>query len=114
MSETRGGMSFERETAKLPSGELPYWVAGDGPPALDAASRADGPLADPAELLHELPKVLLGTRVTAGGDELEVVYLRRSVELQKVNGALRLGEDELGRPLPVPMDLALFASNEVL
>lgn len=35
MSEETGvTTTFERSSAKLPSGEIPYWVAGDGPPVL--------------------------------------------------------------------------------
>ncbi len=34
MSEATGVTIFERSSAKLPSGEISYWVAGDGPPVL--------------------------------------------------------------------------------
>ncbi len=34
MSEETGVTTFERACAELPSGALPYWVAGDGPPVL--------------------------------------------------------------------------------
>ncbi len=34
MSEETGVTRFEHRSAELPSGEIPYWVAGDGPPVL--------------------------------------------------------------------------------
>jgi hypothetical protein len=57
-------------------------------------------------VLYELPdKVLLSSSPTPGGEGYTVVYLRQIVERRMVDDFYRLGENEAGQKVPVPMAL---------
>lgn len=79
--------------------------------ALTAPARpVDGSDAD---VVVEFPKQLLETRTLPDG-RVEVLYIRRSVEREVVQGAWALTEDDLGRLQPVPVDLAALSPSELL
>ncbi len=68
---------------------IPY-----APPAVDVG----------AEVVGELPSVLMKTRELPDGD-VEVTYVRRLVERRTTSAVFEQGEDELGQTVVVPADL---------
>ncbi len=75
----------------------------DGAPAAPAS-----PSPVPA-LATELPRILLETRRDPSG-RVEVLYLQPILERETLDGLFEVGIDDLGRPVPTPVDLAWLAS----
>ncbi len=57
------------------------------------------------QVVGEVPaKVLLNSRRQATGEGFEVIYVRQIVERAVVDDLYRFGSDELGQPVPVPVE----------
>lgn len=65
-----------------------------------------------AELLQELPNLLVETRPIPNSDRMEVVFVRRSVQRTVVSDLYSLGRDENGTPFEARVDLARFGSKQ--
>lgn len=65
--------------------------------------------ASATDVVGELSRVVMDTRPTADGRAVEVLYLRRVLERTVVREAFQLAQDELGRPVPMQVDLARFS-----
>jgi hypothetical protein len=67
---------------------------------------ADGHLAE--GVMGELPKLMVQMRQVAGREEIEVLYVRRTIERAFVKKAYTLKVDESGQPFTVPADLTAY------
>jgi len=70
-------------------------------------SPASGPGA--AEVIGELPNVLVETHSTDGKPGVEIIYVRRTIEKKRVDGVYEIQHDDIGRPVPIP---TMLAKNE--
>jgi hypothetical protein len=68
------------------------------------------PAAEPAagHVVGELPRLMVEARPIAGREEIEVIYVRRTLERVLVKKAYQLKLDESGQPFTVPADLTAY------
>jgi len=66
------------------------------------------PAEDADNVVGELPRLMVQARPIAGREEVEVIYVRRTVERVLVKKAYRLKVDESGQPFTVPADLTAY------
>ena len=59
-------------------------------------------------VVGELPRLMVQARSIAGREEVEVIYIRRTLERVLVKKAYRLVVDESGQPFTVPADLTAY------
>jgi hypothetical protein len=62
-------------------------------------------------IITELPARMLEIESAEGGG-MVVYYVRQLLERERVNEMYHYGEDELGRPMPVPIDFASFSVTD--
>lgn len=67
-----------------------------------------------ADVIRELPMIIVDTKLAEGGQGYEVVYLRRVLESRRVNEVLELAPDETGAFVPIPADSAHLQRSEAL
>lgn len=87
-------------SAPDPSG-LAELVNVDAPTAEPAATNAD-------HIVGELPRLMVQARPIAGREEVEVIYVRRTLQRVLVKGAYHVKVDESGQPFTVPADLTAY------
>jgi len=87
------------------------WVGMPSPPPI--ADAEVPPEAAAAELVGELPSVLMETRELPDGGGVEVTYLRRLIERRTTAAVFEHAEDELGEPIVVPADLTQHLPQEL-
>jgi len=63
---------------------------------------------NPEDVVGELPTLMVQARPIAGREEVEVIYIRRTVERALVKNAYQLKVDESGQPFTVPADLTAY------
>jgi hypothetical protein len=63
-------------------------------------------------IIRELPPVTIELKKTDSG--ADVVFVRRLLERARVDDVYRVGQDETGRPVAVPMDLAALTPGQSL
>jgi hypothetical protein len=62
-------------------------------------------------IITELPARMIELESAEDG-EMVVYYIRQLLERERVNEVYRYAEDELGRPLPVPIDFTSFSMTD--
>lgn len=62
-------------------------------------------------VLAELPMVMVESRPLADGQGSDVIYLRQVLERVRVQDVYRMGEDDLGRPTPLPVAPRIQPAN---
>ena len=67
-----------------------------------------------ADVITELPVLIVDTQPAESGDGYEVVYLRRVLETRRVDEVLELRPDDTGQMLPVPVDEARMQRPKIL
>ncbi len=85
--------------------------AGQGAEATGAMFAADDAVADGVladGVLGELPRLMVQVRPIAGREEIEVLYVRRTLERVLVKKAYQLKVDESGQAFTVPADLTRY------
>ncbi len=80
--------------------------AGQGAEATAAMFAADEAVAD--QVMGELPRLMVQVRPIAGREEIEVLYVRRTLERVLVKKAYQLKVDESGHAFTVPADLTSY------
>ena len=80
--------------------------AGQGAEATGAMFTADDAVAD--QVMGELPRLMVQVRPIAGREEIEVLYVRRTLERVLVKKAYQLKVDESGHAFTVPADLTRY------
>ncbi len=80
--------------------------AGQGAEATGAMFAADDAVAD--QVMGELPRLMVQVRPIAGREEIEVLYVRRTLERVLVKKAYQLKVDESGHAFTVPADLTSY------
>jgi hypothetical protein len=64
------------------------------------------------QVLEEIPeRVLIETRPVAGGDGVEVIFIRQFIERTRVHTLYRTGQDEYGRWISLPIEMKAKASD---
>lgn len=63
---------------------------------------------DSGRVLEQLPLQIVESRRRTAGDGYEVLFVRSFVERTSVERAMTLAPDELGRPVPLAVDLAHY------
>jgi len=100
------GRASAPEAARSPTVAAPAAdVAGDADRLLDtylAVGRESG------RVLEQLPLSIVASRRSSSGPGFEVVFVRSFVERTEVDHAMTLAPDEIGRPMPLAVDLAHF------
>lgn len=86
-------------------------AAGNGVES-DAGSEAMVAEEAAADVVGELPKLLVSTTPTADGEQLEVLYVRRVLERSFVRHVYELGTDDLGQPVPNEVSRSWFQQPE--
>lgn len=66
-----------------------------------------------SEILGELPKVLVETRAPENGSGVEVIFVRQVVERARVSGVDELQQDDLGRPVKIPISFSKLTSSKL-
>ena len=85
--------------------------AGPGAEATGAMFAADDAVADDVladSVMGELPRLMVQMRPIAGREEIEVFYVRRTLERVLVKKAYQLKVDESGHAFTVPADLTSY------
>jgi len=109
-----GGLDSSNTLAGGPTGALGAQPVVAGMFPTDGPRLRDGAIVPEADqVLGELPPELISARPVLGGEGVELVYVRRVLERARVDSAWSLGTDELGRPTPVPVDLALLTNADI-
>lgn len=70
--------------------------------------------ADAADVIKELPLIIVDTQPAESGEGYEVVYLRRVLESRRVDEVLEFRPDDTGNLLPVPVDEARIQRPKIL
>ena len=81
--------------------DVDAFAAGRGADATDTVLAADN-------VVGELPRLMVQARPIDGREEVEVIYIRRTVERVLVKKAYHLRMDESGQPFTVPADLTAY------
>ena len=80
--------------------------AGQGAEATGAMFAAAEAVAD--QVMGELPRLMVQVRPIAGREEIEVLYVRRTLKRVLVKKAYQLKVDESGHAFTVPADLTRY------
>lgn len=91
-------MLFARQTAKLPSGDLPYWVAGDGPPVLYLHAAGGARQSAGLELLSRDHRVYMP--IIPGFDDTPLLD-----DIATMQGIARLGAELIEHVIGERVDL---------
>jgi hypothetical protein len=78
---------------------------GTDPESTVPAAVTETPTAAEAQIVGELPSVLVGTRALPDDQGVEVTYLRRLIERRTTRGVYERGTDEWGQATAVPVSL---------
>lgn len=110
-----GGMQLVRSEATPSAGSRGEPARFDArvPRPRSAAGYALAPSAPGSQLLGELAPELVGTRPLADGSGVEVITMRRVLEREVVDSVVTLGEDDLGRTVPVPVPADQLLADEI-